>query len=470
MLVVAFFMMIMAACGKSTGVRQLYVRVLLQLFKWTHRCIVAAEKVDFYAESSGSSEEEGECLTKNSPLSSDAFRPDDNYLIEREASKRVIYKIYEEEPTGNVVHTFFEDSLDFIKAGMEAVIEDEVTSRFSSAELTTWNLLTRCSYGYQFMSWKLALVWIAGVLFRYCVLFPTNLTIFVMSIFVLCSAGSLIALLRDGEYKRRLSRRVSLICYRLLLQACSGVVTFHNRENAAKPGGICVANHTSPIDALILASNNCYALVGQKQASLLGFLQDCLSRLESHIWFEREEVSDKLAVRKRLLEHVEDMDKLPILIFPEGTCINNTSVMMFKKGSFEVCNVIYPVAIKYDARFGDAFWNSSRVSYFEYLLMMMTSWALVCDVWYLPPMTREDGENSIQFASRVKKAIAKAGGLVELEWDGMLKRNPVKNDAIENQRKKYSERIKKMHQESEYIEDDDESKLGVPVENDGTVP
>lgn len=37
-----------------------------------------------------------------------------------------------------------------------------------------------------------------------------------------------------------------------------------------------------------------------------------------------------------LREHVEDENKLPILIFPEGTCINNTSVMLFKKGSFEV--------------------------------------------------------------------------------------------------------------------------------------
>ena len=59
----------------------------------------------------------------------------------------------------------------------------------------------------------------------------------------------------------------------------------------------------------------------------------------------------------RLREHVEDPDKLPILIFPEGTCINNTSVMQFKKGSFEVGGVIYPVAIKYDSKFGDAFWN-----------------------------------------------------------------------------------------------------------------
>ena len=31
---------------------------------------------------------------------------------------------------------------------------------------------------------------------------------------------------------------------------------------------------------------------------------------------------------------------------PPGTCINNTSIMMFKKGSFEVGGTIYPVAVK----------------------------------------------------------------------------------------------------------------------------
>lgn len=48
----------------------------------------------------------------------------------------------------------------------------------------------------------------------------------------------------------------------------------------------------------------------------------------------------------RLKKHVSDPTNPPILIFPEGTCINNTSVMQFKKGSFEVGSVIYPVAIK----------------------------------------------------------------------------------------------------------------------------
>ena len=73
-----------------------------------------------------------------------------------------------------------------------------------------------------------------------------------------------------------------------------------------------------------------------------------------------------------------------------GTCINNTSVMQFKKGSFEVGGTVYPVAIKYDAKFGDAFWNSSKHSMTTYLLMMMTSWAIVCDVWYLPPMQKQE--------------------------------------------------------------------------------
>ncbi len=113
---------------------------------------------------------------------------------------------------------------------------------------------------------------------------------------------------------------------------------------------------------------------------------------------------------------MSDPNKLPILIFPEGTCINNTSVMQFKKGSFEVGGTIYPVAIKYDARFGDAFWNSSEYGMLHYIFMMMTSWAIVCDIWYLPPMQKKDDETSVDFARRVKAEIARRGGLVDLTW------------------------------------------------------
>ena len=52
----------------------------------------------------------------------------------------------------------------------------------------------------------------------------------------------------------------------------------------------------------------------------------------------------------------------------------------------------------------------------HYLLDIMSSWALVCDIWYLPPVTRHMDETAIQFANRVKADIARQGGLVDLLW------------------------------------------------------
>ena len=52
----------------------------------------------------------------------------------------------------------------------------------------------------------------------------------------------------------------------------------------------------------------------------------------------------------------------------------------------------------------------------SYIYLMMTSWAIVCDVWYLPPMTRMENEDAVEFANRVKAEIARQGGLVDLMW------------------------------------------------------
>nr|XP_032517991.1 glycerol-3-phosphate acyltransferase 4-like [Danaus plexippus plexippus] len=182
--------------------------------------------------------------------------------------------------------------------------------------------------------------------------------------------------------------------------------------------------------------------IGQRHDGFLGILQRALARASPHIWFERSEVKDRHAVARRLKEHISVPDNPPILIFPEGTCINNTSVMQFKKGSFEVGGTIYPVAIKYDPRFGDAFWNSSRYGMLHYLLNMMSSWAIVCDVWYLPPMTRAENETAVDFANRVKGAIARRGGLVDLMWDGQLKRMKAKKEWRELQQEEFSRRLK----------------------------
>jgi hypothetical protein len=46
------------------------------------------------------------------------------------------------------------------------------------------------------------------------------------------------------------------------------------------------------------------------------------------------------------------------------------------------------------------------------------------------------------FASRVKSEIAKKGGFVDLNWDGMLKRTAPKLDLMYEQQQKYVRQLK----------------------------
>lgn len=75
----------------------------------------------------------------------------------------------------------------------------------------------------------------------------------------LCTA--LVGYVPEGDFKQRLNKYVSLMCFGILSAALSSVITYHNEENRPK-SGICVANHTSPIDVLMLMCDKCYSLVG----------------------------------------------------------------------------------------------------------------------------------------------------------------------------------------------------------------
>lgn len=60
----------------------------------------------------------------------------------------------------------------FCRRGVESIVDDEVTKRFSAQELETWNLLTRSNYNFRHISLRLTVLWGLGVLIRYGVLLP----------------------------------------------------------------------------------------------------------------------------------------------------------------------------------------------------------------------------------------------------------------------------------------------------------
>ncbi|OQV11834.1 Glycerol-3-phosphate acyltransferase 3 [Hypsibius exemplaris] len=439
-LLVVLLIMVLASTGCSLGIREKYVQVLLAIFEWGRIRIEKSETESGRNSVDGDLEREdgGEGDFPLTPNSSSAN------LLARQMEAHSHYDSAVDGSGRKSIRSGFtlSDAYDYCKWGMEAITEDQVTKSFEAEEINSWNLLTRTNMNYHYISVRLTIVWCLGFLFRYFILMPFRLLITVIGVLWLTTCMAFTGYLPNGPLKRRVNQYVNLMCFRIVSRGFSAIIRFHDPQNKAKEGGICVANHTTPIDVIILSVDNCYNLIGQRHHGFLGFLQRALSRAANHIWFERSETKDRMAVSQRLKDHVTVPHNLPVLVFPEGTCINNTTVMMFKKGCFEVDCPIYPVAIKYDPRFGDAFWNSSEQSMVQYLLMMMTSWAIVCDVWYLPPMRRKEGEDAAMFAARVKNEIANKGGLVELDWDGQLKRQNVKVEWKQIQQKIFSERIK----------------------------
>ncbi len=205
--------------------------------------------------------------------------------------------------------------------------------------------------------------------------------------------------------------------------------------------GIVVANHTSIIDVMLLIAHSPYSIIGQRHAGFLGFLQKVMSKGKGHVWFERSEMKDRKMVANRLKSHTENRDTNPVLVFPEGTCVNNNYCCLFRKGVFELDIPIYPVAIKYNKYFADCFWDSRRDSFPTYLFNLMTSWAVVADVWFLPRQEIGEGESPEQFADRVQTMIAETAGLIKVNWSGYLKRERVNPKFLQDRQKYFADRL-----------------------------
>uniref|UniRef100_A0A8B9KDI8 Glycerol-3-phosphate acyltransferase 3 n=1 Tax=Astyanax mexicanus TaxID=7994 RepID=A0A8B9KDI8_ASTMX len=396
-----------AMFGVSLGFTDLYIKVLVKTLEWATRRIQRGQK-------------EQDTLPAHLP----------NGIIERndDSMEEQIVELRRSHPKFHSVGDFtLCDAFYFCKKGIESIVDDEVTQRFTSEELVSWNLLTRTNINFHYISVRVTIIWGLGLFIRYCILLPLRVTLAAIGLSWLVIGTTLVGLLPNSNVKNWLSDVIHMTCYRICARGLSARIRYHKISVKIRDQQIQILTCTVP--------------VGQIHGGLMGVIQRSMVRSCPHVWFERSEMKDRHAVAKRLKDHIADKSKQPILIFPEGTCINNTSVMMFKKGSFEIGGTIYPVAIKYDPQFGDAFWNSGKYNMVSYLLRMMTSWAIVCNVWYLPPMSIQDGEDAVHFANRVKSAIALQGGLMDLSWDGGLKREKVKQSFKEEQQKMYSSMI-----------------------------
>jgi glycerol-3-phosphate O-acyltransferase 3/4 len=330
----------------------------------------------------------------------------------------------------------FPDSFTFLSEAADALVGDSLSKCFSSEPPKPWNFLTRnCSQ----VPLLLVPLWIASLWVRYFILLPMRLAILCSGVFMFLLLFILVGFVFPrGNYRSRLEQRLLRFLASVFLASWSGVVRFHGKRPEKRANQIYVANHTSLIDIIVLYKDYTFSIIGQRHGGFAGILQDLLMRVQNHIWFDREIGRDRHIVQQLLREHVRNPDNEPMLVFPEGTCVNNEYCIMFKKGSFELGAQVVPIAIKYNKRYANPYWDSSQCGFLRHVWDLMTSWAVVADIYYLEPMKRKENETAAEFAKRVKQAIVRRIGLIDVEWDGFLKRHRISSKFIQQRQKAHA--------------------------------
>lgn len=326
----------------------------------------------------------------------------------------------------------FADACACLSEGMDAIVGDSLTRCFNAEPPEPFNFLTRNMIPGQVQPMYVTLLWLIGLWVRYCILLPIRVFVLVGGFCCFAIVYPLVGLILPAKPGSGASSPQVVV--RKWMQRClasifvaswSGYVKFHGKRPSRQSNQIYVSNHTSLIDVFVLMKDYNFSCIGQRHTGLAGALQDLMGTAQRHVWFDRDEGRDRKAVQRLLKDHVADGSNEPMLVFPEGTCTTTDYCIMFKKGAFDLGATVYPIAMRYRKEFGDAFWNSTTASFPRHLFDLMTSWAVVCDVYYLEPESIQPGETTVQFANRVKGKICDRAGLVNVNWDGFLKRHRI---------------------------------------------
>ena len=356
------------------------------------------------------------------------------------------------------------DVIQCAKEGAESIARDDFTECFRPKPPEPWN-------------WNLFLFvgWVLVTTIRYLILFPLRLIFFIVGTILFILVTLILMALRSitGSKTQRPQQEVlpdekseqpaldenqspqistldwlvrkSLQIYSAVwMHSMSAIIKTHGIPPVRRKNQIYVSNHTSLLDFILLTYLCGVATVGQKHVGLVGFLQDKIVSPLKNIWFERFESRDRKATAQRIFDHINDLTNPPLLIFPEGVCVNNEYCVMFKKGVFEIEDVeICPIAIKYNKSYSDPYWSSKDESFLVHILRIMKSWCLVADVYFLEPQKKLPNEDAIHFTDRVKKMISHKAKLVDLDWDGYLKYYSPSEKLTEAKQKCHAESMKR---------------------------
>ncbi|KAI8334757.1 hypothetical protein BC941DRAFT_515501 [Chlamydoabsidia padenii] len=265
---------------------------------------------------------------------------------------------------------------------------------------------------------------IPSILVRYGILLPIRITTLTASTVAFFTSLPVALVL---ESKTMVSTLVKYYCKGILFSLGVYSEYIGTKPNLKEPH-VFVANHTSYLDYIVLSAHKYpLAVVMAKHQGALGFLQNNGLNYLNSMTFDRSDPEERKTLSQRLKTHV--MSPMtwpnPMIIFPEGTCVNNQYTIRFQKGAFELGVKVCPVGIKYDTTFGTPYWDT-RKGFLYYAFYRMTRWATPIKVVYSTPQAPLPNEDPVVFGHRIKSVVTSSIGLQSEDFNGMAKRDMLK--------------------------------------------
>lgn len=208
-----------------------------------------------------------------------------------------------------------------------------------------------------------------------------------------------------------------------ILQTLSRVILFclglrvesEGQPVSSRIAPLVVSNHVGMFDIHILVSLETVSFLSEnaiRNFAVVGSLWAATAEAIGCIFLSRKDEKSRMqskALLSERLANIREMGGNRVLVFPEGTTSNGTSILNFKQGAFDNLCPVQPVTLDY----GDKGWGYACVwsdVHFGHTPSLPSS---VCKVKWLPVMTPLPTDTPQSFADRVRKAMIASSGLLE---------------------------------------------------------
>ncbi|KAJ1360257.1 hypothetical protein KIN20_019184 [Parelaphostrongylus tenuis] len=345
-------------------------------------------------------------------------------------------------------------AIDAAQSGIEAIVQDSLSTSFEAAPCYGQTLLRSSALPCWSNSQKL--IFYVTLAFRWGFLFPIRLGLLLTSF-----AFAVVAALASHSKNLSNEEKVwfGIVYSRLYLSGMGMIVTYNNTHLRPKRAGVAVSNHMTINDVHALYAGTPFGaphgfiITGQKHSGIIGSIEAAADRVCSTIWMDRKCANGRRKFLEEIMKECKQTGGMPILLFPEGYCTNNTQVLQFRRAIFKEGITIYPIAIKQDSRFGDSFWGDEK--FCMHLLRVMSSWAVFYNVTYLAPMTHSSHETDDEFAARVQVRISDTVGVPAGKFDGYMWYNKLEQRRLLELQKEMCAAALTSHKWLESSESDD---------------